>query len=423
MNAPAPGVTADGLVLTTGQNDAYGKFISFLMNPSQRSLVISGYAGTGKSTLVGHILDTLNDLLKTSQLLSGKEQKYKIVLTATTNKAAEALSDISGYEVQTIHSLLHLVPKRDFNKNRTVLTQREDYEPLKHKLIVIDEASYIDAALMKYLGHLDNTNKIVYIGDPAQLTPVGYQTTPIFEAPIERAELTEVVRQQDGNPIIELATKFRNVVNGEPWFQFKPDGHHIQYLERDHFEVAIQKEFCRKDWKYKDSKILAWTNNAVIAYNKGIRELAHGDPELQIHDYAVCNSYISNKQCRLKTDQLVQLTGKTPANDRGYPGWAVVLDHHHFAFMPQSRTIHKQAIKDAEDNKDTNKLLHIEQHWIDLRAAYACTINKSQGSTYDAVFIDLDNVAKCHSGNQIARMMYVAVSRAREHVYLTGDLG
>jgi ATP-dependent exoDNAse (exonuclease V) alpha subunit len=68
-------------------------------------------------------------------------------------------------------------------------------------------------------------------------------------------------------------------------------------------------------------------------------------------------------------------------------------------------------------------VLHqIDQSWIDLRAAYAQTINKSQGSTYDKVFIDLDNVSRCHVGDQIARMMYVGVSRARSQVIFTGDL-
>ena len=65
---------------------------------------------------------------------------------------------------------------------------------------------------------------------------------------------------------------------------------------------------------------------------------------------------------------------------------------------------------------------HIETQWIDLRNAFACTINKSQGSTFDAVFIDLDDVRRCNSGEQMARMLYVAVSRARNHVYLTGDI-
>ena len=64
----------------------------------------------------------------------------------------------------------------------------------------------------------------------------------------------------------------------------------------------------------------------------------------------------------------------------------------------------------------------IERTWIDLRAAYAQTVDKSQGSTYDKVFIDLDDISHCTSGARIARMLYVAVSRARHQVIFTGDL-
>ena len=64
----------------------------------------------------------------------------------------------------------------------------------------------------------------------------------------------------------------------------------------------------------------------------------------------------------------------------------------------------------------------MDNNWIDLRAAYASTINKAQGSTYKTVFIDLDDIKRCNSGDQIARMMYVGVSRASQRVWLTGDL-
>jgi len=78
--------------------------------------------------------------------------------------------------------------------------------------------------------------------------------------------------------------------------------------------------------------------------------------------------------------------------------------------------------KEARKNKNWSMVDDIEERWIDLRPAYACTINKSQGSTYDQVFIDLDDVKKCNNANTIARMLYVAVSRARDKVIFTGDL-
>lgn len=90
--------------------------------------------------------------------------------------------------------------------------------------------------------------------------------------------------------------------------------------------------------------------------------------------------------------------------------------------MPDTYKDHAAALKAATAEGRYGAAREIANSWIDLRAAYACTINKSQGSTYDKVFIDLDDIRKCNSGEQIARMLYVAVSRARFHVYFTGDL-
>jgi ATP-dependent exoDNAse (exonuclease V) alpha subunit len=93
-------------------------------------------------------------------------------------------------------------------------------------------------------------------------------------------------------------------------------------------------------------------------------------------------------------------------------------------FMPHKREDRAARIKLARADGSKRSMDIIEEigrHWIDLRAAYAQTINKSQGSTYDQVFIDLDDVSKCRNPNQLARMLYVAVSRARTRVYFTGD--
>lgn len=60
---------------------------------------------------------------------------------------------------------------------------------------------------------------------------------------------------------------------------------------------------------------------------------------------------------------------------------------------------------------------------IDLRPSFACTVTKSQGSTFDWVFIDLDDICKrIHHPNQLARALYVAFSRARQGVIMTGDM-
>jgi ABC-type glutathione transport system ATPase component len=94
------------ITLTTDQQNALDTFISFLLDPIERVFVLSGYSGTGKSTLVKHILDYLPKYQKTLRLINPKATDYDVQLTATTNKAAEALQSITQYPVSTIHSVL-----------------------------------------------------------------------------------------------------------------------------------------------------------------------------------------------------------------------------------------------------------------------------------------------------------------------------
>ena len=136
----------------------------------------------------------------------------------------------------------------------------------------------------------------------------------------------------------------------------------------------------------------------------------------------MCNSYVANKQGGIKTDQLVLITHiGSEVDHHGLYGHWFTLDNRHEAFMPTSLD-DKKALQKKAKKADNLGLLQAIDSWIDLRAAYACTINKAQGSTYDNVFIDLDDVKKCNSGDQIARMLYVATSRARHTVFLCGDL-
>lgn len=411
------------LTLTRDQQAAYESFVGFICDPEEKVFVLSGYAGTGKSTLVNKLLNDLPATLKTANHLNpGQNKEWTVTLTATTNKAAQALFHITGRSVATVQSALGLIVKMDYQTKSSSLIAKRDASPIHDTILFVDEASYVDSSLLDWIFKMTVNCKVVFIGDPAQLTPVKSGNTPVFAAGFNEATLQEVVRQVKGNPIIDLATAFRDTVNTGSFFQFTPDGHHITHLPRDKFEEQIMGEFDRPDWRHDHSKVLAWTNKTVIAYNQGIRNIVEGVPTLQVGDFAVCNNYISTPKCKLKTDQMVEITGIDPANQQGIQGWYIEMDYSERAFMPASLAEKKALIKEA--NKQENyKLVHeITSNWIDLRAAYACTINKSQGSTYDRVFIDLDDIKKCNSGNQIARMMYVAVSRARHQVFLTGDL-
>jgi hypothetical protein len=411
----------EAITLTPDQQTALDAFSQFLLDPIETVFVLSGYSGTGKSTLIKTILDKIPDYMRTARLINPKVKDYTVQLTATTNKAAENFSQITGMEVSTIHSFLGLRVQTDYVTNTTRLIPRSADEKFGY-LLFIDEASYVDKDLLKYVFSLTKQCKIVFIGDPAQLTPVKATATPVFDAKFSGAHLSQVVRQAEGNPIINLSTMFRNTVNTGEFFKFSPDGQVVVYLDRVDFNQSIESEFTRPDWKYQDSKILAWTNKRVIDYNHSVRDCVKGNPHFQVGDYAVCNKFVSQNRTTIKTDQMVRITDiSEPQIIYGVPGRYYELDNHLQIFGPDSLDEKKLAIKNARACEEFGRVQDME-NWIDLRAAYACTVNKAQGSTFDRVFIDLDDISRCNSGNQIARMLYVAVSRARKQVFLTGDL-
>ncbi len=411
------------ITLTSDQQNAMEKFTQFLTDPAEQVFVLEGYSGTGKTTLVKTLLDKLPSLMKAARLINPNLKRYDVELTATTNKAAENFGMITGMSVATIHSYLGLRVSTDFKTNTTKLVPSKQNSFKEGHLLFIDEASYIDKDLLGWIFKLTRNCKIVFMGDPAQLTPVKSSATPVFDAThFMKAKLSQVVRQAEGNPIVDLSTKFRETVTSGEFFKFTPDGHHIQYMDRDSFNKAVEAEFCRPDWRYSNSKFLAWTNKRVIDYNHHIRDRALGDPNFQVGDYAICNKFVSSNNKTLKTDQLVCITGIGPDMERhGVLGNMMTLDYQIDLFFPKSLEAKKSLIKQARAMEWFNVVEEAENRWIDLRAAYACTINKAQGSTFDRVFIDLDDISRCNSGDQIARMMYVGVSRAREQVYLTGD--
>ncbi len=409
------------ITLTAGQQNAYEHFAAFVTDPTQKVLVIEGFSGTGKSTLVKTLIERLPGLMEVARLLQPSLMDRTVVLTATTNKACEALSMLSGMSVTTIHSFLELRVVTDYKTMKSNLMPRtrnikEDY------LILIDEASYIDKELLDYIFKRTKDCKVVFIGDPYQLLTVGCWKAPVFCAGFPTVRLNEVMRH--GGPILDMATAFRGTVETGHWPQFKPDGDFIRYVNRSDFEDAILAEFTRPDWKHNDSKVLAWTNKCVIHYNHAISDHVTGTPEFQPGDYGVVNRFMNmNGGVNLKTDETVVVTHVGPlTTEHGVLGNFLELNGRINVFLPKSPSLKKAAIKEAHDQGQYGLVAYMDNNWIDLRAAYASTINKAQGSTYKTVFIDLDDIKRCNSGDQIARMMYVGVSRASQRVWLTGDL-
>lgn len=412
----------DNITLTADQEVAMEKIHNFLMDPSESVFVLKGYSGCGKSTLVRKVIDDIPRFTKMARLVDPSHKEYRIELTATTNKAAENLAEISGMDANTIHSFLGLRVHTDYSTGKTSLKVRPNTEQ-SDCILFIDEASYIDPELLSLIFKQTRGCKIIFVGDPAQLRTVNAFNTPVFDANFPSAELTKVVRQAEGNPIIDLATIFRHSVNtGEPP-KFRPDGIIIRHLNRDDFNAEVLQEFGRPEWTYKDSKVLAWTNKRVIEYNQFINEHRSGVAHFQKGDYAVNNSFVQIGKQGIKTDALVHITDISDLTyEHGVQGKYFTVNGM-LAFRPENPIDVKERIKLARSKNEILVLQTINDTWIDLRAVFAQTINKSQGSTYGEVFIDLDDINRCKNLDSVYRMLYVGPSRARNRVTFTGDLG
>lgn len=410
------------ITLTDDQRNAVSALTAFLANDNEHAFVLRGYAGTGKSTLVHYILDNIQKIMTAIRTVDINFPHYSVELTATTNKAADNLAHITQQEVRTIHSFLGLQVETDYRTRKTNLVCRKKIDH-KNIILFIDEASFIDSELLNWVFKKLKNSKIVFIGDPAQLIPVKSAYAPVFKASFPSAELTNVTRQAAGNPILELATKFRHAVNTGEFFSFKPDGHHIQHLPREDFYEVIKQDFSRADWNSQQSQVLAWTNKTVEEYNKAISGVCKGRTNFQAGDFVQSNKFYCKNKQTIKADQQVLVTGVgAPDVLYGVPGHVYTLNHTISAFCPDSLVDKSELLKRAKAADEFAIVREIEEDWIDLRPVYARTINKSQGSTYDRVYIDLDDIKKCTNADVMARLLYVGTSRPRHQLFLTGDL-
>lgn len=408
--------------LTPCQENARQQFYEFLKSGEQ-AMILDGYAGTGKTTLVMSLISEIKKIDDLKRAVKADHPKSEIVLTATTNKAAEALAFTTKAETKTIHSHLGIAVRANWDSGQNFLTRKRNAVDPVGEIIFIDEASYIDPKLLTLIKDATKLCKVIYMGDPTQLTPVKCTTTPAFDQNIRKVKLTQVVRQAADNPIQAFTKGLRDYILGGEFPVCTPDGQYIIHLPRDEFEDAVVKEFTREDWKASDSRILAWTNKKVISYNHGLYKMATGRPNFTVGDQVINNHYVSNHNNPIKTDALVTITylGEEEEN-WGVLGRTVSVDNSSGLFLPNDPRDIAKAQNVAFQAGVSHTARTISETWVDLRAAYACTVNKSQGSTYDAVFIDLDDIAKCRDNDQLARMLYVAVSRARTKVVMTGDI-
>lgn len=405
--------------LTQDQTKALDALLHFL-STDESCFVLAGHAGTGKSTLIQYLVEEFKTREQLLKVVMPKYIAKEWALTATTNKAAEALSQASGTEVTTIHSLLSIRVGSNFKTGENFVYRSTKEPKRKDLIIVVDECSYIDSKLLKLINESIDNCKVIFMGDPSQLTPVFSNEVPVFHQDYPSATLSQVMRQDAHSPIQGICAEFRKTIQEHRGFPKITLCSEIQHLSKEDFTIALTQEFSRTDWKQGDSKILAWRNKTVQQYNSTLFQHLNQRSEFKKGDYVLNNHYVSG----LKADGEYQVEKCYACMDTGYiKGHNIQLTgfNQHF-FMPSNLKDYDKAKKKAVKEEDTARVQEIMENWVDLRPSYACTVNKSQGSTYNKVFIDLGDLGKCKDALQLARLLYVAISRARHTVIFTGDL-
>ncbi|PQJ23175.1 ATP-dependent RecD-like DNA helicase [Tenacibaculum sp. SG-28] len=447
---------------TVKQNELLVQLSNFIFETNKDALfVLKGYAGTGKTTTISTIVNSL-----------WKAQK-KAVLLAPTGRAAKVISGYSGKKAFTIHKKIYFPKKESSGGVRFVM------QPNKHTntIFIVDEASMISnekqhAKLFENGSLLDDlisyvysgvNCKIVFLGDTAQLPPVKLSLSPALEADslafnfdkdIKEIELDEVVRQKENSGILYNATDLRLLIqNGAVDFQFKLGFKDVIRLE-DGYEIqdAITSAYDG-DIGVEDTAIIVRSNKRANQYNQQIRTKIRGqENEISTGDYVmvVKNNYywlkdsssagfIANGDiCEvMRINSIKNLYGFTFAEVVvrmiDYPDMkpfetVLLLDtltsESPSLTYEESNRLYEAVKEDFVNEKSKYKqFMGVKKNKyfnaLQVKFSYAMTCHKSQGGQWKTIFVEQPYLPDGPSVEYL-RWLYTAVTRAQERLYLIG---
>lgn len=415
--------------LTDDQKAAAKKFSDFMKDPEAKYLVIQGAAGSGKSTLIRFLLHAMDTEFKLQELLlpgSGKKVCIETALTATTNKAVAVLEELLNEQGSTIHSFLNLVVRPDFKTGGHKLSTGRGYQEIYDTLVIIDESSFISDELFNFIDATLKRCKVLLIGDQYQLAPVKQKTSIMETVKCEKVYMNKIMR--NSGIIMKTGAQFRDTVESGDFNPIITDNTNLIHVDGTTFKRMIDEAFTSDDYNVNVSKVLAWTNKRVMQYNGHIRKILNLPEQFEEYEVAVTNIPILGKGYVKTADSYVTITEIIEEKTiKGVKGYNIILDSAHNGFLANNYSdvdkLLKQMTKKAKkDSRLWSEFYNVKEQWLDLRPPYASTVHKSQGSTYKQVFIDLTDIGKCNTASDVARMLYVAISRASDKVVLYGEL-
>ncbi|WJZ27895.1 Dda-like helicase [Serratia phage 92A1] len=430
--------------LTQGQDSAFSAFKK-AVNTTGAKITIRGAAGTGKTTLTKTMLNWA-----VSEGISG------INLAAPTHQAKKVLSKLSGFESNTIHSLMKINPTT-YEENQ-IFEQREIPDMSKCRVLVCDEASMYDNKLFDIiLNSMPSWCTVVGLGDLYQLRPVTPgeftpQISRFFTDPrFEQHELDEVMRSNA--PIITVATDIRK---GNWIHPYVEDGEGVHQFVGGNAIKDFMINFFRKVKTAEDlfeNRILAFTNKSVDRLNQIVRRNLYKTDEpfivgevLVMQEPLMLNIKFEGKQFKeiiFNNGENVRIHRIQPAetplmcrnvgnvtikyyklevesideDNEGTKTWINVIAD------PEQRTRFEMFLgKAAGEYKSGNGKAYWADFWdaknkfVKIKALPASTIHKAQGVSMDNTFLYTPCIHNADA-EMAQQLLYVGATRARRNVY------
>ena len=200
------------------------------------------------------------------------------------------------------------------------------------------------------------------------------------------------------------------------------DGVNIHHMNQTAFEQAL----IAANKVRSSVRALTWTNQKAIHYNNLVAQALSGTSDIKLGDVLVVNKQVIHgvAKYKLPTESTVEVVGISNwyVDSNGITVRNVDISRGITLRVPKDMVDTVPIIKAAYDKGRSDVAYVLENLYVDLRHMYGSTVNKSQGSTYHTVFIDLSDIGACKDRDQVKRMLYVAASRASDQVVFTGDI-